>query len=261
MATSTNEGNGGTSARTGAAPAGQGPETDARDHARDQAGDRARDDDLDREVQGVVRAAVDAASRAGTVSLAALIDALENAGRSLSRRVVSRAVGAPDAPERRVDLGDRAGLANALAAAPRVPAIGAATTAALALRFARRFRSLGFLARRTPAFLVAAAVPALVASVSRGADELGMVASHLARRARAEGVEPDVERVRRVAVQIVERRPVDPEVEPSHGALAVQWLRRAARAALPFTSGVATADPEHLAAAASEVDVRLLGPA
>jgi hypothetical protein len=61
-----------------------------------------------------------------------------------------------------------------------------------------------------------------------------------------------------VAVQIVSHRIVDPDTEPSHGALAVQWLRRAVRAALPFTSGIATADPEGLAAAASDFDPRQL---
>ena len=87
-----------------------------------------------------------------------------------------------------------------------------------------------------------------------------MVASHLVQRARSQGVEPDLERVRRAAVQIVSHRPVDPEVEPSHGALAVRWLRRAARAALPFTAGAATADPEGLATAAATVDPASLGP-
>jgi hypothetical protein len=205
------------------------------------------------EVGGVVRAAVDAVGRAGTISVSAVTDALESAGRSLSGRVVTGA-----ATEGK-DLADPNALERSLAAKPRIPALGSATTAALALRFATRFRSLGFLARRTPAYLVAAAIPALIASVTRGADELGMVASHLVHRARAEGVEPDLERVRRVAVQIVARRPVDPEVEPSHGALAVQWLRRAFRAALPFTAGVATADPEGLARAAAEVDTSRLG--
>ena len=86
-----------------------------------------------------------------------------------------------------------------------------------------------------------------------------MVTSHLVHRAQAEGVEPDLERVRRAAVQIVSHRPVDPETEPSHGRLAVHWLRRAFRAALPFTAGVATADPAGLAREAAEVDVTRLG--
>jgi hypothetical protein len=206
------------------------------------------------EVQGVVQTALDAVARAGTVSAAGVTDALENAGRSLSRRVVARAAG-------REAMADRHALAHALADKPRIPALGSATLAALALKVASRFRALGFLARRTPAFLLATAVPALAASVSRGADELGLVSAHLIARARAEGVEPDLERVRRAAVQLVSHRPVDPEVEPSHGGLAVIWLRRAVRAALPFTAGVATADPEGLARAAADVDPTLLGAA
>ena len=205
------------------------------------------------DVRTVVQTAVDAATRAGTVSAAGITDAVESAGRSLARRVVTGA-----ATERR-ELVDHGQLAQAMADKPAVTALGSATTAAMAIRFASRFRRLSFLAKRTPAFMVAAAVPALLASVTRGADELGMVSAHLVHRARAEGVEPDLERVRRTAVQIVERRPVDPEVEPSHGTLVVYWLRRAVRAALPFTAGVATADPEGLAAAAAAVDVRRLG--
>lgn len=207
------------------------------------------------DVRGVVQTAVDALGRAGTISASAVTDALEGAGRSLSRRVVT------EAAARRPELADERRLHDALADKPRVPALGSATTAAVALKFAGRFRRVGFLVRRTPAFLVAAAVPALVASVARGADELGMVASHLAHRARAEGVDPDIERVRRAAVQIVSHRPVDPEVEPSHGSLALIWLRRAFRAALPFTAGVATADPAGLTSAAAAVDTSLLGAA
>ena len=131
---------------------------------------------------------------------------------------------------------------------------------AVAVRLLSRFKVVKAVAKKSPLWLLATAVPALVASVSRGADELGMVASHLVHRARAAAVEPDLERVRRASVQIVSHLPVDPEVEPSHGRLAVGWLKRAARAALPFTAGVATADPEGLAAAASELDPTLLGP-
>ena len=207
------------------------------------------------DVGGVVRAAVDAVGRAGTISASAVTDALESAGRSFTRRVVTGA-----ASEGK-DMADPLALQKALADKPRVPALGSATTAAVVIKFASRFRRLGILAKRTPAFLVAAAVPAVVASVTRGADELGMIASHLAQRARAEGVEPDIERVRRAAVQIVARRPVDPETEPSNGALVLQWLRRAFRAALPFTAGVATADPQGLARAAAEVDTSRLGAA
>ena len=207
------------------------------------------------DVRRVVQAAVDAVARAGTISAAGVADAVETAGRTLTRRVVS------DAASAHPGMADRHALARALADRPKVPTLLGATGAAMALRLAGRFRRLGFLARRTPAFLLAAAVPALATSVSRGADELGMVASHLILRARAQGVEPDIERVRRAAVQIVARRDVDPEAEPSHGAMVFGWLRRAVRAALPFTAGVATADPEGLAAAAAEVDPAVLGAA
>jgi hypothetical protein len=206
------------------------------------------DQSASKEVQGVVRAAVDALGRAGSASAGAMSGAVEGAARSLTRRMVVDAVSSP----RRVD--DREALARALAARPVSPALAGATAAALGLRLARRFRRLGFLARRTPMWLAATAVPALLASVSRGADELGLVASNLVLRARAKGIEPDPERVRRVAVQIASRRPVDPEQEPRHGPLVVAWLRRAFRAALPFTSGVATSDPDGLAAAAADVD-------
>jgi hypothetical protein len=210
------------------------------------------------EVQGLVASLLDTVARAGTLTASGIADAVEGAGRSLSRRVVAGAAegGAPGGHV----VADRRALAEALADAPRVPALGSATTAALLLKFAGRFRRLGFVARRIPAFMVVAVLPALVASVARGAQELGMVASHLVQRARSQGVEPDLERVRRAAVQIVSHRPVDPEVEPSHGALAVRWLRRAARAALPFTAGAATADPEGLATAAAAVDPASLGP-
>jgi hypothetical protein len=214
----------------------------------------ADDDSVAAGVAGVVRSALDAASKAGTISISGLTDALERTGRSLSRRVVE------GAETRRPPIADRAALAKALADKPPAPALAGATAAAVALRVASRFRPLGVLAKRSPMWLLAAAVPALAASVTRGADELGMVASLLIHRARAAGVEPDLERVRRTAVQIVSRKPVDPEVEPSHGTLALGWLRRAARAALPFTAGVATADPEGLAEAATAFDATRLGP-
>jgi hypothetical protein len=206
------------------------------------------------EVRALVRSGLDAMARAGELSAASVTDALENGGRSLARRVVTAAARDGDA-----ELADRGRLEKALADKPAVTALGSATTAAMLVKFAGRFKRLGFLAKKTPAFLAVAAVPAVVASVTRGADELGMVASHLVHRARADGVEPDLERVRRAAVQIVSGRAVDPETEPGHGPVVVRWMRRAVRAALPFTAGVATADPRGLAAAAAEVDTATLG--
>src|SRR5262245_17752961 len=146
--------------------------------------DTSEDRSVNQEVQGVVQAAVDALGRAGSASAGAMSDAVEGAARSLTRRMVVDAVSNP----RRVD--DREALARALAARPVSPALAGATVAALGLRLARRFRRLGFLARRTPMWLVATAVPALLASVSRGADELGLVASNLVLRARARASNP-----------------------------------------------------------------------
>jgi hypothetical protein len=209
---------------------------------------RSHDAHASDDVLRVVQAAVDAVARAGSASAATVTDAVEGAGRALTRRMVGDAMTAPRA------VANRDTLARTLAERPVAPALGGATAAALGLRAAGRLPRLGFLARRTPLWLLATAVPALVASVARGADELGLLASHLVHRARAEGIEPDAERVRRVAMQIASHRAIDPEHEPSHGPLVVSWLRRAVRAAMPFTSGVATRDPEGLAAAAAEVD-------
>jgi hypothetical protein len=200
------------------------------------------------DVRELVAAALTAVGRAGTTSAASLADTVEGAGRSLTRRVVS---GALDAPR---PVGDRRLLADALAARPATPVLASATGAALVARSLSRFRLLNFLSRRTPMWIMAGLVPALIASVSRGADELGMIASHLVRRTRDAGLEPDPERIRRAAVQVMSGAPIDPDVEPGHGALVVAWFRRAFRTALPFASGIATRDPEGLAAVAAEVD-------
>ncbi len=210
-------------------------------------------------VRGLVGTVVDTVAQAGTITASGIAEALEGASRSFCRRVVQGAAGRDGGSAR--GLAGRDDLARALAEAPRPPALSRATTAGLALKLAGRFRPLGFLARRTPAFLLATLVPTLGSSVTHGAHEVGTVSSHLVQRARAQGVEPDLERVRRVAVQLVSNRPVDPEVEPRHGALTVRWLGRAGRAALPFGAGVATADPQTLASAAASVDVSTLGAA
>jgi hypothetical protein len=200
------------------------------------------------DVRELVAAVLAALGRAGTNSAASLADAAEGAGRSLTRRVVS---GALDAPR---PVGDQRQLADALASRTATPVVASATGAALVARSLSRFRVLNFLSRRTPMWIVAGFVPALIASVSRGADELGMVASHLIRRTRDAGLEPDPERVRRAAVQVLSGAPIDPDVEPGQAALVVAWLRRAFRSALPFSSGIATRDPKGLAAIAAEVD-------
>lgn len=199
-------------------------------------------------VRSFVRAAVGAAGRAGSVSLSTLGDALEGPGRALSARTVASVVDAPR------PVADRSELADALEEQPRAPLLGGATGAALATRVARKVGPLRFLARRTPMWLVITAVPALHASASRGSDELALVASHLVHRARAAGVQPDPDRVRRAAVQLLSEVRVDPAVEPRHAPLATAWLQRAVRATLPFSPGVVTRNPAALARATAAVD-------
>jgi hypothetical protein len=207
------------------------------------------------DIRAVVENAVSAVGRTGYTSVSGVADAVEGAGRALARRVVEKAVADPR------HVPDHSRLAEALAEKPGTTLLAGGTAAAASARLLRRFGPLKFLGKRTPAFLLATAVPALVASVSRGADELGLVSAHLVLRAREAHVEPDPEVLRRVAVQVVTGAPIDPTDEPRHGPLALAWLRRAARASLPFTAGVATRDPEGIAARTAAVDPAILrGP-
>jgi hypothetical protein len=207
----------------------------------------------DREAAAVVRAAVDAVSRTGRFSASAVASAVEGAARALARRVIASALRDPN----RVAAEDV--LADELAAPVQPPAaVSKATVVLLAARFARRFGPLRAVFARTPTWMLAAAIPALYASVVHGAGELRLVASHLVLRARAAGFEPDPDRVRRIAVQVLRGDPIDPIAEPRHGPLAVRWLRRAGWAALPFTKGVSTRDPDGMAAVAASVPPSLL---
>ena len=199
-------------------------------------------------IRDVVRAAMTSVSRAGSVSLSAVGDAVEGPGRALAGRIAANAVDRPR------PVAERATLAGALSEQPNAPLLGGSTGAAVAAKVAGRVGPLRFLARRTPLWLIVTALPALHASVTRGAEELNLVASHLLHRARAAGHEPDPDRVRRAAVQILSGATVDPDDEPRHALLAVAWLQRALRAALPFSPGVGTRNPGALARAASTVD-------
>lgn len=199
-------------------------------------------------VHDVVRTAMTSVGRAGNASRVAIGEAFEGPGRALAGRIAVAALSQPR------PVADPDDLAAALNEQPRAPLLGGATGAALAAKVARRVGPLRFLARRTPMWLVITAVPALQASVARGAEELALVASHLVHRARAAGMEPDSERVRRAAVQLVSGSPVDPATEPRHAPLVVAWLERALRATLPFSPGVATRNPGSLARAATAVD-------
>ena len=203
-------------------------------------------------VRDFVRTAVGSVGRAGSVSLSALGDAAEAPGRALAGRIAANAVAQPR------PVAERAALVGALSEQPSSPLLGGSTGAAVAAKVAGRIGPLRFLARRTPMWLIVTAVPAMHASVTRGAEELALVASHLVHRVRAAGHEPHPERIRRATVQIVSGAAVDPDVEPRHAPLAVAWLQRALRATLPFSPGVGTRNAGALARAASDVDPSML---
>lgn len=240
-------GGGATSGRGAGVPSGGTPPV--RLVASEQAGAGSSGDaGLAGAIRDFVRAAMTSVSSAGSVSLSAVGDAVEAPGRALAGRIAANAVDRPR------PVAERAALAGALSEQPNAPLLGGSTGAAVAAKVAGRVGPLRFLARRTPLWLVVTALPALHASVTRGAEELNLVASHLVHRARAAGHEPDPDRVRRAAVQILSGSAVDPVVEPRHAPLAVAWLRRALRAALPFSPGVGTRNPGALARSASMVD-------
>ena len=195
----------------------------------------------------VVHAILAALKRAGGISAGAFGEAVEAPLRTLTRRIVAEAHARPR------PVPDAGTLTAQLAERTPSPLLGGASAAAIAAKVARRLGPLRFLARRTPMWVVAASVPALTASVARGAEEISLVASHLVLRTRAAGHEPDIERVRRAAVQVVAGHPADPDREPRYGPLILSWLGRAVRATLPLAKGVATADPYAMSGAASAV--------
>ena len=201
----------------------------------------------DTAVKAVVNGLKDALGRAGSLTASGITEAVDAPLRALTRRATENAVAAPRS------VATESSLAKLLAERPGTPAIGNAAATALAAKVAQRFGKLKFFARRTPMWVVAAVGPALYASVTRGADEIGLLASHLVLRTRAAGMEPDPERVRRAAVQLATGVPVDTGAEARHGPLVLSWLTRAVRAALPFGASVATRQPASLAAAAASV--------
>lgn len=229
----------------GAAPAGGSP-TEA------VPGNEATSDDDGHslpEVGALARSVVEAIGRGGSATGASALDVVEGAARALVRRVIEGAIADPRPVE------DRRRLARALRQKSGVPGgLGGAGVAAVGTRIARRLGPARFLAKRGPLWLLASAGPAVYSSITHGAEELALVASHLVHRARAAGIEPDPERLRRVAVGLLTGKPVRPDHEPSHGPLALDWGRRAVRASLPFGSSVRTRDADGLARAAAEVD-------
>lgn len=232
---------------------GNGSSANVDRDALPSAGSQALGPGVAASVWAVVKAAISAVRKAGEVSVSAVRAAIEAPGRVLTQRVAANAVGQPRPVAHPDDL------ARALAKGPTAPILGSATAAAFAARAARRFRPFRFFTRRAPLWILASAIPALHASVTRGAEELGLVASHLVHRARAAGVEPDPERVRRAAIQVMSGRPFDPNRDPGHVPLIGSWLQRAVKATLPMAGGVTTADPDILVNRARAIPPQALG--
>lgn len=201
----------------------------------------------DRLVRDVVGAVVEAVRRTGRVSAGALGSAVDMPLRALARRVAAESASDP------LPVADSQRLASELRRRHGSVAVGG-TAAVVAGRAARRFGPLRFLARRGPTWALAAGLPALYSSVTRGTEEMRLVASHLVLRVRETGAEADPDRVAKATVQVLTGRPVAPDLEPDHARLVSAWLRRAMRATLPMASAVSTKDPDGVAGRAASVD-------
>ena len=120
-----------------------------------------------------------------------------------------------------------------------------------------RVGPLKVLAGRTPWLMAASAVPDMYSALARGREEVAIVSSFLVNRAGGAGADIDPERLRRVTVQLLQRRRVDPETD-SDADLVSSWIRRALKSALPFVKGGVTPHPKRIAAAAATVDPSML---
>jgi hypothetical protein len=77
-------------------------------------------------------------------------------------------------------------------------------------------------------------------TVATAAAMLFECASFLVNRAGRAAADIDPERLRRVTVQLLQRRRVDPGTEPNDADLVSSWIRRALKSALPFVKGGVT---------------------
>ena len=122
-----------------------------------------------------------------------------------------------------------------------------------------RVGPLKILAGRTPWLMAATAVPDMYSALARGREEVAIVSSFLVNRAGGAGADIDPERLRRVTVQLLQRRRVDPGSKSGSDAdLVSSWIRRALKSALPFVKGGVTPHPKRIAAAAATVDPSML---
>lgn len=178
-------------------------------------------------------------------------DQFERIAKALSARIVQRSLQDP------LPICDARELHEALSQKSSLPfdSTGAAMVTKAVLS---RVGPLKLLARRSPWFLAASVVPDVYSALARGRDEVAVVSSFLVNRAKRGGDDLEPERVRRVTVQLLHRRKVDPETEPDDADLVSSWIRRALKSALPFVKGGVTPHAKSIAAAAAAVDPSLL---
>ena len=176
----------------------------------------------------------------------------ERVARALCARVVQRSL---DDPRPIRDLRE---LQAALSQRSSIPLDG---TGAVIITKAvlSRVGPLKVLAGRTPWLMAASAVPDMYSALARGREEVAIVSSFLVNRAGGAGADIDPERLRRVTVQLLQRRRVDPGSESDFDAdLVSSWIRRALKSALPFVKGGVTPHAKRIAAAAATVDPSML---
>jgi hypothetical protein len=131
-------------------------------------------------------------------------DQFERAAQALTARIVQRSLNDPR------PISDARELQKALSKKSSLPfdSTGAAVVTKAVLS---RVGPLKLLARRTPWLMAASVVPDAYSALARGRDEVAIVSSFLVNRA---GGDIDPERLRRVTVQLLRRRSVDPGANP-----------------------------------------------
>lgn len=130
-------------------------------------------------------------------------------------------------------------------------------------RLARTGRAAKAVGGRTPVGLALTFGPAVYSAITSNLGSLDASIAHLVTRARASGVDPDPDRLRRVAVQALTGAPIDPEIDPDHGSLLRLWIGQAGRRAVPFGERInglrGGRTPAAIAAVLDSVDVLRLG--
>lgn len=171
----------------------------------------------------------------------------ERVSRALCSRVVKHSIEEP------LPIRDLRELEEALSKKTSLPfdSTGAAVVTKAVMT---RVGPLKFLARRTPWLVAASAVPDMYSALARGRDEVAMVSSFLIHQSGGTAAAIDPERLRRVTVQLLQRRAVAPEIQSDDGDLVSSWIRRAVKSALPFVKAGVTRHSKSIAAAAARVD-------